>query len=336
MTFCHGAATATPATASITASRTATTPTTYPKLSSLLPPAATLCPDRSAVNNTGVLHSRGERLGGCESWRSSTSATRVRASSPRRSARPAATLDEWTLAERPQPPGDPLGYDAVLVLGGAMNVDEGERHGWIAEEEALLRELLAREVPLLGLCLGGQLLAAAAGAEPRRASRPEIGWHRVEVTPEGEDDPLLGPLAPSFEAFQWHSYEFPLPARRRPPRPQRGLPPGRPPRRARLGPPVPPRGQPRRRPALGRGLPQRPRRGPDRHRPGGARPGDRGEDRRLQRARPRALRRWLAVSSGRIVSRRGQATKEEPERQEKPSGGSWGSSSSLPSWWQLG
>jgi GMP synthase-like glutamine amidotransferase len=120
-------------------------------------------------------------------------------------------LDEWTLAERPEPPGDPLGYDAVLVLGGAMNVDEGERHGWIAEEEALLRELLEREAPLLGLCLGGQLLAAAAGAEPRRASRPEIGWHRVEMTQEGADDPLLGPLAPGFEAFHRHSYEFPLP-----------------------------------------------------------------------------------------------------------------------------
>lgn len=120
-------------------------------------------------------------------------------------------LDEWTLAERPQPPADPFGYDTVLVLGGAMNVDEGDRHGWIAEEEALLRELLAREMPLLGLCLGGQLLAAAAGAQPRRASRPEIGWHQVEVTPEGEGDPLFAPLAPAFEAFQWHSYEFPLP-----------------------------------------------------------------------------------------------------------------------------
>ncbi|HEY6731112.1 MAG TPA: type 1 glutamine amidotransferase [Solirubrobacterales bacterium] len=120
-------------------------------------------------------------------------------------------LEEWTLAERPEPPADPLGYDAVLVLGGAMNVDESERHGWIAEEKALLRELLAREVPLLGLCLGGQLLAEAAGSTARRASHPEIGWHQVEVTPEGTDDPLLGPLAPSFEAFQWHSYEFPLP-----------------------------------------------------------------------------------------------------------------------------
>ena len=118
---------------------------------------------------------------------------------------------EWMLSERPEPPADPLGYHAVLVLGGAMNVDDEERHGWIAEEKALLRELLDREVPLLGLCLGGQLVAEAAGAEARRASEPEIGWHQVEVTPEGAADPLLGPLAPSFEAFQWHSYEFPLP-----------------------------------------------------------------------------------------------------------------------------
>ncbi len=120
-------------------------------------------------------------------------------------------LDEWTLAEGHQPPADPFGYDAVLVLGGAMNADEEEWHRWIAEEKALLRKLLERGVSLLGLCLGGQLVAEAAGAAPRRASQPEIGWHQVEVTPEGASDPLLGPLAPAFEAFQWHSYEFPLP-----------------------------------------------------------------------------------------------------------------------------
>ncbi|HEX2391545.1 MAG TPA: type 1 glutamine amidotransferase [Solirubrobacterales bacterium] len=122
-----------------------------------------------------------------------------------------AELDEWAPAERPSPPADPLGYDAVFTLGGAMNVDEGERHGWLAEEQAMLRELLAREVPLLGLCLGGQMVAQAASAIPRRAARPEIGWHSVEVTAQGGDDPLLGPLAPRFEAFQWHGYEFHLP-----------------------------------------------------------------------------------------------------------------------------
>jgi len=120
-------------------------------------------------------------------------------------------LDQWVLPEGDPPPAGPLGYDAVFTLGGAMNVDEEARHPWLADQKALLRELLAHDVPLLGLCLGSQLVAAAAGATPGRASQPEIGWHRVELTPEGAADPLLAPLAPGFEAFQWHSYEFPLP-----------------------------------------------------------------------------------------------------------------------------
>jgi GMP synthase (glutamine-hydrolysing) len=90
-----------------------------------------------------------------------------------------------------------------------MNVDEGEAHPWLPTERALLGELLERRVPLVGLCLGGQMVAQAAGAVPRRAPRPEIGWHSVELTNAGREDPLLGPLGSSFEAFQWHSYEFP-------------------------------------------------------------------------------------------------------------------------------
>jgi GMP synthase (glutamine-hydrolysing) len=121
-------------------------------------------------------------------------------------------LDEWLLPEVAEPPADPFGYDAVLTLGGAMNADQHERHAWLAEEDRLLRGLIERGTPLLGLCLGGQLVAGAAGAAVRRAPQPEIGWHRVELTDEGRRDPLLAPLAPSFEAFQWHSYEFPLPA----------------------------------------------------------------------------------------------------------------------------
>jgi GMP synthase (glutamine-hydrolysing) len=121
------------------------------------------------------------------------------------------TLDEWLLPESAEPPADPLGYDAVFVLGGSMNADEGERYEWIGTERGLIGRLLERRVPLMGLCLGGQMVAAAAGAVPRRAANPEIGWHSVEVTDAGRDDPVLGPLAPGFEAFQWHSYEFPLP-----------------------------------------------------------------------------------------------------------------------------
>jgi GMP synthase-like glutamine amidotransferase len=121
------------------------------------------------------------------------------------------SLDQWMVPTDPEPPADPLGYDAVLVLGGAMNVDEGDQHAWLETEKGIVGRLIEREVPLIGLCLGSQMVASAAGAVPRRAPRPEIGWHTVEVTEAGAADPLLGPLAPGFEAFQWHSYEFPLP-----------------------------------------------------------------------------------------------------------------------------
>jgi GMP synthase (glutamine-hydrolysing) len=121
------------------------------------------------------------------------------------------SLDTWLVSEQAEPPADPLGYDTVMTFGGSAHPDQTAGHDWLSAEKVLLEELLARQVPLLGICLGAQLVAGAAGAEPRRAVRPEIGWHQVELTAEGRQDPLLGPLAPGFEAFQWHSYEFPLP-----------------------------------------------------------------------------------------------------------------------------
>ena len=119
--------------------------------------------------------------------------------------------DVWLRTEADQPPRDAASYDAVLVFGGAMHADQEQEHPWLREEKALLRDLLDRGVPLLGVCLGSQLLAEAAGGSARRANAPEIGWHDVELTAEGAADDVLGPLAPGFTAFQWHSYEFTLP-----------------------------------------------------------------------------------------------------------------------------
>src|SRR5688500_13144941 len=81
-------------------------------------------------------------------------------------------LDCWFPAEQAAPPSDPSTYDAVLVLGGAMNIDQVDRHPWLAPEKELLAELLERGVPLFGVCLGAQLVAEAAGATPRRAREP--------------------------------------------------------------------------------------------------------------------------------------------------------------------
>jgi GMP synthase (glutamine-hydrolysing) len=119
-----------------------------------------------------------------------------------------AELVEWRPAD-----GDPApeGSDAALVLGGAMDVDQEAEHPWLLGEKELLRDLHSREVPVLGVCLGAQLAAEAANAAVGRAPRPEIGWVPVEVTGAGRGDPLIAPLAPRFDAFEWHSYAFSLP-----------------------------------------------------------------------------------------------------------------------------
>ena len=117
-------------------------------------------------------------------------------------------LHEWLLSERgTAPPLEIAEYDAVLTFGGAMHADQEDRHPWLRFEKDFLAAMIDDRMPVLAVCLGSQLLAEAAGGSAVRAREPEIGWHRVEVTEEGRGDPLVGPLAPSFEAFQWHSYE---------------------------------------------------------------------------------------------------------------------------------
>jgi GMP synthase (glutamine-hydrolysing) len=122
-----------------------------------------------------------------------------------------AELDQWLVPEQPAPPADPHSYDAVFTLGGSMNADQQERHPWLLDESALIKELLERGTPLMGLCLGGQMVAQAAGGIPGRAPRPEIGWFEIDVDEAGGADPVMAALAPRFEAFCWHSYEFSLP-----------------------------------------------------------------------------------------------------------------------------
>jgi GMP synthase (glutamine-hydrolysing) len=121
-------------------------------------------------------------------------------------------LDEWSLAWGTPPPRPVDAYGAVLVLGGAMHADQDDRHPWLREENLFLRRVLDTGQPLLGVCLGAQLLAKAAHAEVVPAREPEIGWFEVELTASGRDDPVFRVLPERFEAFQWHYYTHELPA----------------------------------------------------------------------------------------------------------------------------
>jgi GMP synthase (glutamine-hydrolysing) len=119
-------------------------------------------------------------------------------------------LLEWTASNGP-PPQDPAAFDAVFVFGGSMHVDQDSKHPWLREEDDLLKRLLGEGVPIFGVCLGGQLLAKAAGARVGPASQEEVGWHEVELTAEARTDPVFGELPERFDALQWHSYAFELP-----------------------------------------------------------------------------------------------------------------------------
>ena len=121
-------------------------------------------------------------------------------------------LEEWSLAwgaPLPRPLDD---YGAVLIFGGAMHADQDDRHPWLRDENMFLQGLFDLGVPMLGVCLGAQLLAKAAHAPVFPASEPEIGWYEVELTDGAAEDPVLGWLPKRFEAFQWHYYTHGVPA----------------------------------------------------------------------------------------------------------------------------
>jgi GMP synthase-like glutamine amidotransferase len=100
---------------------------------------------------------------------------------------------------------DPLAYDAIVAFGAAWAVyDVAAIGSWIGDEITFTRQAIAGGVPVLGICFGGQMLAAALGGQVTRASHPEIGWNIIESGEPGLIDP--GPW------FQWHFDRFELPA----------------------------------------------------------------------------------------------------------------------------
>jgi GMP synthase-like glutamine amidotransferase len=111
--------------------------------------------------------------------------------------------DEWRADLRPKPPSEPDTYAAVAVFGGYMSPSDDRRLGWLRTEKGVLGHLIERQVPSLGICLGAQLLAEAAGAKIHPADPPEVGWSEIEVLPQHDEDALFAGLASRLTVFEW-------------------------------------------------------------------------------------------------------------------------------------
>ena len=107
--------------------------------------------------------------------------------------------------------GDPTGYDALLVMGGDMNVYQEEQFPWLAEETRLMRQAALAGQAVLGICLGGQLLARALDTTVHLGGAPEIGLTEITLNDAGRADPLFGGL-PTLEAVVWHDDTFDIPS----------------------------------------------------------------------------------------------------------------------------
>ena len=104
-------------------------------------------------------------------------------------------------------PNDISAYSGLVMMGGVMSVNDNLP--WIAEELELIQQALALNLPVLGHCLGGQLISKALGATVSANQYKELGWGNVQVNATDEAIHLFG--APAFECFHWHGETFSLP-----------------------------------------------------------------------------------------------------------------------------
>jgi GMP synthase (glutamine-hydrolysing) len=102
-------------------------------------------------------------------------------------------------------------YAALIVLGGPMNAHQIDTYPNLQTEVDVIREAVDRDMSVLGICLGAQLLAKALGGTVSRNRDREIGWYDVQLTPEGQSDPVISTFAATQRVFQWHEDGIGLP-----------------------------------------------------------------------------------------------------------------------------
>lgn len=112
--------------------------------------------------------------------------------------------------EQPKLP-NPDDFDALVIMGGPMNIYEEDIYSWFVDEKAMIRQAIDSGKHVLGVCLGGQLIADTLGGETKANTYKEIGWHPVEVVEGAQNHPILAGIPQSLTFLHWHAERFEIP-----------------------------------------------------------------------------------------------------------------------------
>lgn len=102
-------------------------------------------------------------------------------------------------------------YDALVIMGGPMSAHDGNIHPWLPDEKAHIKSAIEAGKPILGVCLGAQLIADVLGAEIAQAPAKEIGWFPIAWSDAAMGSPLLSGINPAMNVFHWHGEQFSIP-----------------------------------------------------------------------------------------------------------------------------
>lgn len=103
-------------------------------------------------------------------------------------------------------------YSGIIILGGPQSVYEEDKYPYLKFEKMIIEKFLQKNSPVLGICLGSQILANMLGARVYKGDRgEEIGWYDIQITGDGAKDPIFSKYYPNLKVFQWHGDTFDLP-----------------------------------------------------------------------------------------------------------------------------